>query len=126
MERARQPTAIAAVRQPHDSYFSGTWASQRAPSCHARLRGRSVDASRVKPVLQDLRLLYDVATPKEKGELLRLMFKQIVYRGPDKQVTATLYDRSGVEFGQKRNPLNGTDRSRYQIKGDLAPHPGRL
>ena len=44
----------------------------------------------------DLRSLYGVASPKEKAELLQLMFKRITFHGPDRP--AELFDRRGIEI----------------------------
>ncbi len=62
-----------------------------------RLRTHKVDPERVQAVIGDLRLLYDVATPAERRDLVRLMFRCIVFHGPGKPVSAELFDRRRVE-----------------------------
>jgi site-specific DNA recombinase len=56
-----------------------------------------IDLGRVRAALADVRLLYDVATPKERGELVRLLFKQLRLQkaGP---LEAELFDRDSVVY----------------------------
>jgi len=63
----------------------------------------TVDADRIKAALGDWRLLYEVANPAEKQELIRLIFKRIEFHGPDKPIKMELFDRSGVELTQKKS-----------------------
>ena len=53
-----------------------------------------IDAERVRTTLADFALLYEAATASERQELLRLVFKRIEFSGPDKPVTAELFDTS--------------------------------
>ncbi len=70
--------------------------SALAEEC-ARQRTHKVDAARVQAALGDLRLLYEVATPAERRDLVRLMFRRVVYNGPGKPVSVELFDRKRVE-----------------------------
>lgn len=52
-----------------------------------------IDHERVRAALADVRLLYQVASGQERGELLKLMFRRIEFRGPDQPVNAELFDQ---------------------------------
>jgi hypothetical protein len=53
-----------------------------------------VNEERVREVLDDFRLMYEVATGKERGELIRLLFRRIEYNGPNEMVEVELWDRT--------------------------------
>jgi site-specific DNA recombinase len=52
-----------------------------------------IDEARVREVLADVRLLYEVASGQERGELIKLMFRKIEFRGPDQPVNVELFDQ---------------------------------
>lgn len=56
-----------------------------------------IDLGRVRTALADVRLLYEVATPTERGELVRLLFKQLRLQkaGP---LEAELFDHDSVVY----------------------------
>lgn len=61
-------------------------------------RRNIIDVARVRTALGDMRLLYEVATEKERGELIRLLFKQIRLQGPDGSMEAELFDHDAAVF----------------------------
>jgi site-specific DNA recombinase len=66
-----------------------------------------IDEARVRATLVDVRLLYEVASGQERGQLIKHLFRRIEYRGPGKPVNAELFD-------QKRKtpePGNGSRES---------------
>lgn len=66
-----------------------------------------IDEARVRAVLADMRLLYQVASGAERGELIKMLFKKVEYCGPDQPVNAELFDleRKNLE------PQNGSRKS---------------
>ena len=65
-----------------------------------------IDETRVRTALTDVRLLYEVASPQERGELIRLLFRKIEFRGPDQPVRAELFDH------ESENPRTARGSSR--------------
>jgi hypothetical protein len=73
----------------------------------AELRHARVDAGRAAALVKDFWLLYKIAKPEERRELIRLVFKRITYNGPDKPLGFELFDRDSVNLppeGSKLSP----------------------
>ncbi|MCC6809173.1 MAG: zinc ribbon domain-containing protein [Deltaproteobacteria bacterium] len=63
----------------------------------ALLSHAAIDAGRVQEVLKDFQLIYRLATPRERQELIHLLLKKVVFAGKEKPVSVELFDRSSVE-----------------------------
>ncbi len=71
----------------------------------ARLTTKLVDPERAATVLRSFYLLFHLATPAEKRELLHLLLKKIEFQGRDKPITLELFDLRSLEHdGSKLRP----------------------
>ncbi len=78
----------------------------------ARVTTKLVDPERAATVLRSFYLLFHLATPAEKRELLHLLLKKIEFQGRDKPITLELFDLRSLEHdGSKLRPdwLRGED-----------------
>ena len=64
-----------------------------------RLASDPLDAERVRRVLADFDVLYAVASPAERKELLQLLVRRIVFRGPDQEDTLELNANVNLKGG---------------------------
>ena len=78
----------------------------------ARLTTKLVDPDRAATVLRSFYLLFHLATPAEKRELLHLLLKKVEFQGKEKPITLELFDLRSLEYdGSKLRPvwLRGED-----------------
>jgi chaperonin cofactor prefoldin len=57
-------------------------------------------------VIGDLRLLYEAAKPEERRELMRLVIRRIVYRGPREPLGFEFFDRGAVNLPREGSKLS--------------------
>jgi site-specific DNA recombinase len=55
-----------------------------------------IDTSRAETVIRDFRLLYELARPEERRELVRLVVKRITFRGRDEPLEVEFFDCPSV------------------------------
>lgn len=96
------PSALGSVREElTEVERAKTIARDELAEVEETIRGLKtshVDEGRVKSVLADFRLLYEAATPKERGELVRLLFKRLTLNGAGNAVQVELWDRRVVDL----------------------------
>jgi len=83
----------------------------------------NVNEERVRAVLADFRLLYEIATGKERGELIRLLFRRIEFSGPDENIEVELWDRTSqsLEPHSANQSEGGSRLQTIQLRMASAP-----
>lgn len=73
-----------------------------------------IDLARVRGALADVRLLYEAATPAERGDLVRLLFKSLRFQGKNFPLEAELLDRDAVAYRNEKGSIFQTAQLREQ------------
>jgi DNA invertase Pin-like site-specific DNA recombinase len=71
-------------------------------------RRNVIDLDRVRAALADVRLLYEAATPAERGDLVRLLFKSLRFQGKAVPLEAELLDRDAVVYRSAKGSIEST------------------
>jgi len=72
----------------------------------SELRRGHIDSARAAEVIGDLRLLYEAAKPDERRELMRLVIRRIVYRGPSEPLGFEFFDGGAVNLLREGSKLS--------------------
>jgi DNA invertase Pin-like site-specific DNA recombinase len=75
-------------------------------------RRNVIDLDRVRAALADVRLLYEAATPAERGDLVRLLFKSLRFQGKAVPLEAELLDRDAVVYRSAKGSIEQTAQLR--------------